>query len=307
MAITLRPGRLDDTATAFGIFRDAVLELGSRLGVTTITGGDDPAVMASLWETRRPLFDHLARTGAHFWIAESSGEAIGYARSTLHDGVLELTELFVLPRAQSAGVGRELLARAFPRAGERHRLVIATPDVRALTSYMKAGCYARFPFHHFSRAARPDPPVSDLEAEPIDDSARALELLAQVDQSVLGFRRDADHAWLASTRLGVFYRRAGRLVGYGYTGPRSGPVADADRGPFAAFADVDLPAMLALAERSAPPGTAFGVDVPLVNRAVVDYLLGQGFRMDPFATYLMSDAPMGRYDAYVSTTPSFFI
>ena len=35
--------------------------------------------------------------------------------------------------------------------------------------------------------------------------------------------------------------------------------------------------------------------------------LGQGFRMDPFATYLMSDAPMGRYDAYVSTTPSFFI
>jgi hypothetical protein len=39
----------------------------------------------------------------------------------------------------------------------------------------------------------------------------------------------------------------------------------------------------------------------------VDYALGQGFRMDPFATYLMSDAPMGRYDAYVSTTPSFFI
>lgn len=299
MAITLRPGRLDDTTTAFGIFRDAVLELGSRLGVTTITGGDDPAVMASLWETRRPLFDHLARTGAHFWIAESDGEAIGYARSTLHDGVLELTELFVLPGAQSAGVGRELLARAFPRGGERHRLVIATPDVRALTSYMKAGCYARFPFHHFSRAARLDPPVSDLETEPIDDSPRALELLAQVDQSVLGFRRDPDHTWLASTRRGVFYRRGGRLVGYGYTG--------SDNGPFAAFADADLPAMLALAERSARPGAEFGVDVPLVNRAVVDYALGQGFRMDPFATYLMSDAPMGRYDAYVSTTPSFFI
>ena len=299
MAITFRPGRLEDTAGVFRVFRDAVIELGSRLGVTTITGGDDPAVMADLWETRRPLFDHLARTGAHFWIAESGGEAVGYAPSTLHDGVLELTELFVLPQTQSAGVGRELLARAFPRAGERHRLVIATPDVRALTSYLKAGCYARFPVHHFARPARADPPASDLETEPIDDSPRALELLAQVDQSVLGFRRDPDHAWLARARRGVFYRRDGRLVGYGYTG--------SDNGPFAAFADADLPAMLATAERSAPPGTAFGVDVPLVNRAVVDYALGQGFRMDPFATYLMSDVPMGRYDAYVSTTPSFFI
>jgi GNAT superfamily N-acetyltransferase len=299
MAITLRPGRPNDSATVFRIFRDAVIELGSRLGVTAITGGDDPAVMAGLWETRRPLFDHLARTGAHFWIAESGGEAVGYARSTLRDGVLELTELFVLPETQSAGVGRELLARTFPRAGERHRLVIATPDVRALTSYLKAGCYARFPIHHFARPARPDPPSSNLETEAIDDSPRALELLAQVDQSVLGFRRDPDHAWLASARRGVFYRRDGRLVGYGYTG--------SDNGPFAAFADADLPAMLATAERSAEPGTEFGVDVPLVNRAVVDYALGQGFRMDPFATYLMSDAPMGRYDAYVSTTPSFFI
>jgi GNAT superfamily N-acetyltransferase len=299
MTITLRPGRLEDTAAVFRVFRDAVIELGSRLGVTTITGGDDPAVMADLWETRRSLFDHLARTEAHFWLAESGGEAVGYARSTLRDGVLELTELFVLPQTQSAGVGRELLARAFPHAGERHRLVIATPDVRALTSYMKAGCYARFPVHHFARPARADPPASDLETEPIDDSPRALELLAQIDQSVLGFRRDPDHAWLASARRGVFYRRDGRLVGYGYTG--------SDNGPFAAFADEDLPAMLATAERSARPGTEFGVDVPLVNRAVVDYALGQGFRMDPFATYLMSDAPMGRYDAYVSTTPSFFI
>jgi GNAT superfamily N-acetyltransferase len=307
MAITLRPGRLDDSPAVFRVFRDAVIELGTRLGVTTITGGDDPAVLADLWETRRSLFDHLARTGAHYWIAESGSEAIGYARSTLRDGVLELTELFVLPGTQSAGVGRELLARAFPRAGERYRLVISTPDVRALTSYLKAGCYARFPIHHFARPARPDPPASDLETEPIDDSPRALELLAQIDQSVLGFRRDPDHAWLMSARHGVFYRREGRLVGYGYTGPRRGPFADPDRGPFAAFGDVDLPAMLASAERSAQPGTAFGVDVPLVNRAVVDYVLAQGFRMDPFATYLMSDAPFGRFDAYVSTSPSFFV
>lgn len=299
MTITLRPGRLDDSATVFRVFRDAVIDLGSRLGVTTITGGDDPAVVADLWEARRPLFDHLGRTGAHFWIAESGGEAVGYARSTLRDGVLQLTEFFVLPQAQGAGVGGELLARAFPRAGERQRVVIATQDVRALTRYLKAGCYARFPIHHFARPARPDPPASDLEVEPLDGSPRALELLAQVDQSVLGFRRDADHAWLMSTRSGAFYRRDGRLVGYGYTGTSNGP--------FAAFAEADLPAMLARAETAARPGTEFGVDVPLVNQTVVDYVLAQGFRMGSFTSFLMSDTPLGRFDAYVFTTPAFFV
>ncbi len=299
MAITLRPGRLDDSATVFRVFRDAVIELGHRLGVTTITGGSDPTVVADLWEARRPLFEHLARTGAHFWIAESGGEAVGYARSTLRDGVLELTEFFVLPQAQGAGVGGELLARAFPRAGERYRVIIATQDVRALTRYLKAGCYARFPIHHFSRPARPDPPPSDLDVEPLDGSPLALELLGQIDQSVLGFRRDADHGWLMSTRHGVFYRRDGRLVGYGYTGPSNGP--------FAAYAEVDLPAMLARAETTAQPGAEFGVDVPLVNQTAVDYLLAQGFRMGSFTSFLMSDAPLGRFDAYVLTTPAFFV
>lgn len=299
MAITLRPGRLDDSATVFRVFRDAVIELGHRLGVTTITGGSDPTVVADLWEARRPLFEHLARTGAHFWIAESGGEAVGYARSTLRDGVLELTEFFVLPQAQGAGVGGELLARAFPRAGERYRVIIATQDVRALTRYLKAGCYARFPIHHFSRPARPDPPPSDLDVEPLDGSPLALELLGQIDQSVLGFRRDADHGWLMSTRHGVFYRRDGRLVGYGYTGPSNGP--------FAAYAEADLPAMLARAETTAQPGAEFGVDVPLVNQTAVDYLLAQGFRMGSFTSFLMSDAPLGRFDAYVLTTPAFFV
>jgi GNAT superfamily N-acetyltransferase len=299
MTITLRPGRLDDSATVFRVFRDAVIELGRRLGVMTITGGDDPAVVADLWEARRPLFEHLGRTGAHFWIAESGGEAVGYARSTLRDGVLQLTEFFVLPQAQGAGVGGELLARAFPRAGERQRVVIATQDVRALTRYLKAGCYGRFPLHHFARPARSDPPASDLEVEPLDGSPRALELLAQIDQSVLGFRRDADHAWLMSTRRGAFYRRDGRLVGYGYTGTSNGP--------FAAFAEADLPAMLARAEATTQPGTEFGLDVPLVNQTVVDYVLAQGFRMGSFTSFLMSDTPLGRFDAYVFTTPAFFV
>jgi GNAT superfamily N-acetyltransferase len=300
MAIDLRPGRAEDSFAVFRVFQDAAIELGQRLGVTAITGGDDPTVRATLWADRRSLFEHLASTASHFWIAETDGQVIGYARSTLRDGVLELTELFVLPQAQAAGVGRELLARAFPiSVGERHRVVIATLDVRALIRYLKAGCYARFPIHHFARTARPAGTPTGLEVEPLEPAARTFALLAQVDESVLGFRRDADHAWLMTTRRGVFYRRDGRLVGYGYSA--------ASNGPFAAFDEADLPLMLVEAEAAAPPGTTFGLDVPLINRVVVDYALAQGFRMGAFVNYFMSDVPFGRFEAYVCTTPAFFI
>jgi hypothetical protein len=47
--------------------------------------------------------------------------------------------------------------------------------------------------------------------------------------------------------------------------------------------------------------------VPLVNQTAVDYLLAQGFRMGSFTSFLMSDAPLGRFDAYVLTTPAFFV
>ena len=77
-----------------------------------------------MWGFFRPLYDHLARTGEHFWIAERDGESIGYARSVLRDGVRELTEFFVLPGHQSAGLGRELLSRAFPTEGARHRVIV---------------------------------------------------------------------------------------------------------------------------------------------------------------------------------------
>ncbi len=80
-----------------------------------ITGGNDPEVLKSLWERRKSMFEFLARTSPHFWVAERDGEIIGHARSIEHDGLLELTEYFVLPGQQSGGLGRQLLAYAFPK------------------------------------------------------------------------------------------------------------------------------------------------------------------------------------------------
>jgi GNAT superfamily N-acetyltransferase len=114
MSLTFRPATLDDSFTVFKIFATSITDLSRRLGVMAITEGDDPAVQAELWQRRQPLFEHLARTADQFWLAEQAGQAVGYARSIVRAGVRELTEFFVVPDQQSAGVGRELLARAFP-------------------------------------------------------------------------------------------------------------------------------------------------------------------------------------------------
>jgi GNAT superfamily N-acetyltransferase len=300
MPLTYRPATLTDSYTVYQIFLQSLLDLGQRLGVMAITAGDNPEVMQQLWETRRPLFEHLARTAEHFWLAESDGQAVGYARSILRDGVRELTEYFVVPGQQSAGVGRELLRRAFPAEGARRRVIIATSDLRAQARYLKAGVYPRFPNYYFSRPPEAVQVTTDLTFEPVSAASEVLKTLAALDAVLLDHRRDVDHAWLLETRQGYVYRRGGEAVGYGYTGYSSGP--------FALLHTSDFPAVLAHAETDAAArGHTFGVEVPMLNRAAVDYLLWRSCRMDAFISFFMSDAPFGRFENYVLPSPPFFM
>jgi hypothetical protein len=299
--ITFRPGTIADSEAVFWIFHDTVMDLGRRTGTMPISGGSDPQVLEGLWEARRSLYEHLARTADQFWIAERAGQPCGYARTVLRDGVRELTEFFVLPAAQSGGLGRELLARAFAPEGAAHRSVVATTDVRALARYMQAGMTTRFPIFYFTGAPERVPAPADLTVEPIDPAAAPLDTLAQIDHAVIGYRRSVDHAWLAGERQGFVYRRGGEVVGYGYVGRSSGP--------FALLDPADTPAVLAHAERTAAErGDApFGLDVPAVNRAAVTYLQARGYRIDPFLTFYLSDEPLDAFDRYICTTPTFFI
>jgi GNAT superfamily N-acetyltransferase len=300
MTFVYRPGTAADSFAAFQIFREAVMDLGQRQGVAAVTGGGDPGFVDELWEQRRPLFEHLAASAEHFWLAEQDGQLLGYARSTLRDGLRELTELFVRPGAQSLGVGRELLARAFPTQGAKRRVIIATTDVRALVRYLKSGVYAHFPIYNFSRSPGTAAVPGDLGGRPVSGSPEEMEELRAIDLAVLGHTRDVDHAWLLSQRRGYLYRQAGRIVGYGY-------VAE-DAGPFALLDPALFPAVLAHAA-----GEAAGLvdrlylEVPLVNRHAVDYLLREGYHMSAFTALFMSDEPFGRFENYIFTSPPFFL
>lgn len=297
-----RPGGADDSRLVYDIFVAAIDDLGTR------TGGGANATAAqpsTAWDRRRPMFEHLAATADTWWIAEdeAAGTALGYARTILRDGVRELTEFFVLPSVQGGGIGAELMARAFPPDGARHRSIIATLDPRAVARYLRTGLDGRLPMVFFEGPPRSVTLSTDLARTAIDAAAPPFDELGAIDRVVLGFRRDVDHAWLASQRPGWLYRRGDRAVGYAYH-----PAQPSWGGPYAALDAADLPVLLADGERAAAEAGQDTVtfDVALTARTAIDHLQGRGFRIDPFMLLLFTDGPVDGMDRYVLTSPPFF-
>jgi hypothetical protein len=289
-----------DSYAVFSAFEETLADLSRRLGSSTATSWHDPSALERTWQQRRPLYEHLATTAEHFWIAEEDERPIGFARSVLRDGLRQLTELFVVPGSQSSGAGRELMAHVFPSGGAERKSIMATTDVRAQALYLKSGVYPRFPIYYFGRQPERVEVATDLTIETLTATLETLEVLAALDKSVLGFRRDVDHAWLLSGREGYLYRRDDQPVGYGYVGFNSGP--------FALLEAADFPAVLAHAEsQAALQGQPFGVEVPTVNQIAVEYLLSRGYRLDSFVAILMNDEPFGKFENYIISSPPFFL
>ncbi len=299
MTITYRTGRFEDSHSVFQVFVKAIMDYSTRMGVMAITGGNDPEVLESLWQRRRSMFEFLANTAAQFWVAERDGEIIGYARSTEHDGHQELTEFFVLPSQQSAGVGSELLSRAFPKTDARHRTIIATLDERALYRYMKSGVYGRFLFKHFYRKAEKVEVKTDLTIEPIHLDAH-MDDINRIDKSIINHARESIHRWVVTARDGFVYKRNEEIVGYGYVGSSSGP--------FAVLDDNDFPAVLAHAESlMAESGEDFGAETPLINTKAIQYFLERKYQIDSFSVIFMSNVPFGKFENYLCFSPEFFM
>jgi GNAT superfamily N-acetyltransferase len=275
------------------------MDYSERMNVMAITGGNDPEVIESLWRKRKTMFDFLTENAAQFWVAESDGELIAYARSIEHDGVQELTEFFVSPLRQSAGVGAELLQRAFPPGGARYRTIIATLDERALYRYLKLGVYGRFPLKYFYRRAEKVDVDTDLQIEPMHLEMHLPEI-DRIDREILQHTRGYLHRWIASTRTGYVYKRKGVVVGYGYVGSSSGP--------FAVLDPDDFPAVLAHAEtQRAEQGKEFGAEAPLMNEKAILYFIERKYQIDSFSAILMSNEPFGRFENYLLFSPEFFL
>ncbi len=300
-AFNLRAGSAEDDPAVHELFRDSVEDLLVRIGLRS-PGPPDLAARKARWDALyRPLMAHLSTTAEAYQIAEDEAGLLGYGRTINRGGLRELTELFVYPRAQGLGIGRKLMERCFPRAGAETLAIIATLDVRAQNRYLQSGCYPEFPLISMLGQPHEHAPDSALRVEPIDPSGADANMVAAIDEAVLGHRRDVDHAWLATHRPGWRYYRGRQLVGYGFVGPTSGPVAALDPNDMA-------PILKHLETMAAKAGiTELAWDVPGISRAAIAHLSSAGFKVENWFTFFMCNHSFGRFDRYVVSGPTFFL
>lgn len=294
---TLRPAGPEDARACFGTFRASLHDLLRRAGHSTRPGDDAD----ERWPHYEAIFGHLGATAAEWWLAEDgAGAVLGYARSTLRAGTVELTEFFVTPEARVSGLGRALLERAFgPGLGVR-RSVIATTDPPAVALYLRFGVRPQAIGAGFAGRPGPAEPRPGLSIDAAD-----LDTLAALEEQVLGHARPQDLAFIASQRPAVVARRGGRAIGYAFLNDAVGRV-----GPVAALDPRDVPDLLAVVERAAHEAGVeeLEFDVPFHAEPAVRWLLDERrFRIDPFYILLMADSPWAKLDRYLPFTPCLIL
>lgn len=117
------------------------------------------------------------------WVAEEpDGSLSGVGLALMRDGLWGLSLLVVDPARQSAGIGRELLARTLTYgATARGAVILASSDPRALRAYARAG----FTMHPTAAArGRPRAVEPAPEVRPFEPGDHAMA--AEVDRALRG-------------------------------------------------------------------------------------------------------------------------
>jgi ribosomal protein S18 acetylase RimI-like enzyme len=296
--ITLRRGTPEDGIAAYRVLWESANDLAKRIGADPIPGD-----VQSSYSRMERLFQHLAETAAEFWVAEDPSDGIvAYARSIEHGTFFELTEFFVLPERQSAGLGRQLLERAFPPGRGELRVIVATTDVRALGTYIKAGMSGRTPILSLIGQLTPPPTGEGILGEALATDATAVAEIAALDREIAGFDRGSTIAWMAETGDAILFRRGRQGIGYAFVSARG-------VGPIGASDPADLPPILdEVLRRAETIGLeTVSFEVPMANGVALRHLLGRGLRIDPFLTILLSNRPFGHMDLYVANSPPIFL
>jgi GNAT superfamily N-acetyltransferase len=294
--ITLRRATPADTRPAFDLSMASMRDLFGRQGNEWKL---DPE---SFWTALEPFLTHLAAHAAQWWIAEdpADGSMVGYARSIERGGLFELSEFFIRPDRQSAGLGRRLMERVYPLGQGDVRAIIATTDVRGLRRYYAAGTVARFAMA--SLAAPPKPTRSAGNLETVLATFEDLPEIAAIEEAVFGYPRHADYPWLFAQRESYLYRRAGRAVGFAF-------FSETGQGPIAAVDPADLPTILLHLEAQAHARgmESISFEVPTINEVAMRHLLGRGFKIDAPLNLLMSNVPFGKFDRLIAFAPAIVL
>jgi GNAT superfamily N-acetyltransferase len=299
MTVVYRPARADELEQAEALVAQSINDLTERHGFGKIASARPPSFQ---------LFS-LADDPAGLWVAEESGETVGFAFSWVSDRLWFLAELFVSPAHQGKRIGESLLKLTLEharQAGAVHRALITFAfNTVSQGLYVRHGLFPRCPMYMVSgnrEAVMRNVRGETFRCVAIDESSSALRNLARVDACALDASREKHHRYLmndGATRGALLYDKDD-CVGYAYVGP------DGHIGPLAvskdeAMAPAFTTALRMAAERGSQNISAF---LPGSCDAALGLAIANGLRIT-FPMVLMSTTGFGSWTRYLPRNPGF--
>jgi ribosomal protein S18 acetylase RimI-like enzyme len=243
------------------------------------------------------------------WVADDSGEILGFAWSWVCDDLWFLAQLFVAPGHQGRGIGNELIQKTLDQArhsGATNRALITFTFNRVSQGlYIRHGMFPKMPIYFFgipreqlngSLADRP------LRGVALEDTVPHRSSLARIDAQALGVSREKHHRYLSedeATKGFLLYANSD-CVGYVYVG------SDGHIGPLAvsrsdALGSAFTTALKIAVDGDSPQVSAF---LPGTCDAALSLAIEHGMRIS-FPMVLMATPNFGDLTQYLPRNPGF--
>ena len=312
--LSFRPATPADLPACEAIWRAGLMGYLQPLGL-----GDIPTENPGL----RRLHAHTLATDPElFWVADdAAGATVAFGSAVRRGRVWFLSMLFVNPEAQAKGVGRAILERIMPVAGDAAILSTVTDSAQPISNalYASLGIVPRVPLFGFIGRPREGwaPPAlpAGIRAVPVvgRHGVPTIDLGSRVepadgpfaaerdalDREILGFDHPADHAFAANPdeRRFAYRDAAGQLAGYGAASlaGRVGPVAVRD-------ADLLAPVLGHLLSVVQPRG-ASSMWIPGAAGDALRLVLEAGIRIDGFPVLVGWSEPFVDLARYLPISP----
>jgi hypothetical protein len=244
------------------------------------------------------FYQHVLATGI-FHLAEAEGQIVAFACANLRDQLWFLSGFWTQPGMQQQHIGMPVLRRVWnagKQAGAKHFFVWSSVDLPAMAAYMKLGMLPGCQILKFEgRPSLLGAPHRDYAVQPL-----AKSFAMDLDQTILGTRRETDHDYLSRTgSQGRQVLLGGEAVGYYY-------VYEGIVGPAAWKEPRHAETLLILACGEASASTQGVVlRVPGMNHTALRFAIQSGLRLTGFSHLLMSDS-FGLLEQYLPSGPAIF-
>ncbi len=239
-----------------------------------------------------------------FWCAWAGGNIIGFAAALIRGKQWYLAFLFVHPRYQDKGVGRELMQRVWRnRPGMSHSLSTFAFNMQAVGIYSKFGMAPLnfLPIMELDLAKFAPPEPSGLKIQPCS-SRHDLSWIIALDRKIRGYGHPQEwRFWSKYDKAKIYiFKNRGKRVGYsmvykqGFIGP-----AGAVSNEYLTKIVSDSIGLLK------PKDKRIRINCPTVNLNLYRYLIGLGFRLLEMDIF-MSDRSYADFQHYVPAQLAIF-